>query len=166
MKNILWLMGLIVLMLVAAGTYTYLKPAPANEAVAPATQTVSIYLARSGETDIELVAVEREVVFSDVAEELMRSALSVLVQGPSADEVEAGLSSPFNEGTVVNSVVMNEGVVTADFNEQFDFQMGGSARVMAMRQSVEQTLRQFLSDESVTFRLTINHGEREAVLEP
>jgi spore germination protein GerM len=54
-------------------------------------------------------------------------------------------------------------VARVDFDEQLNYQVGGSCRVMAIRAQIEQTLKQFSTVDSVI--ISVN-GQTEGILEP
>jgi len=125
------------------------------------TRTIMVYFNKSEPTDIVQVAVERNII-KTVA--VATAAMQELLKGPTEAEKAEGLTTAINAGTVLNYVKINAGIATVDFNEQFDFQMGGSARVRAIYQQIFKTLTQFSTVKEI--KLTINHGERPANLEP
>jgi len=125
-------------------------------------QTILVYFNKNEPTDIVQVAVKRTIP-NRVA--VAHAAIQKLLDGPTANEmVDNGLSTAINSGTIVNYVKINNGVATVDFNDKFDFQMGGSARVGAIYQQIYKTLTQFPTIKSI--KITINNGERPANLEP
>jgi len=162
MKYVYGILGMIVLALVANWAYQA-SPKPVAE---PTTQTVLVYYTIPTETDMDFVAVEREVPVSDNGDVLALATLQELVKGTTDAERAQGIMSSFNDGTEVNSVKFEDGVVTIDFNETFDAQMGGSMRVRAISQTIRRTVQQFNQTTEYTIKLTVNNGEREAVLEP
>jgi len=127
----------------------------------PVTRTILVYFNKSEPTDIVQVAVERTIV-KTVA--VATAAMQELLKGPTEAEKAAGLTTAINAGTVLNYVRIDNGVATVDFNSQFDFQMGGSARVRAIYQQIFKTLTQFSTIQDI--KLTIDHGSRPANLEP
>ncbi|AKM84616.1 TPA: hypothetical protein DHW58_02635 [Patescibacteria group bacterium] len=162
MKYLYWLIGLVIL--VGVGWLAYqAAPRPVEE---PTTQKVFVYYTLLTETDMDLVAVEREVPVNDNKNVLALEALRELVKGPTDAEQTQGIYSSFNDGTEVNSVALADGVAIIDFNETFDTPMGGSARVRAISQTLLKTVQQFDQATEYTLGLTVNNGERDAVLEP
>ncbi|RLC37402.1 hypothetical protein DRH29_02275 [candidate division Kazan bacterium] len=159
MKYIIWIIVLGVMALVA---YQYVNNSdsfnqPTN------TQEVLVFFNENKPTEVVQVGVKRKVEASDDEAKLALRAVEKLLEGPTASEEKRGLLTAIPEGTVVHSVNVQNGVATVDFNEAFDFQVGGATLVTAIREQVEQTLRQFRSISFV--KMTIN-GQREAVLEP
>ena len=131
-------------------------PKPASD-----TQDIVVYFSRSEPTEIVQVAVDRMVEKTD---DIASTAIRELLKGPTESEKAQGLTTAIANGTVLNYVRIENGVATVDFNDKFDYQMGGSARVTAIRGQIEKTLFQFPGIKEVV--ITINFGERPAVLEP
>jgi len=160
MKLLLNFLGLVVLAL--AGFWVYSQFSTSGFLLKTSQpREVLVYFNKVEENDIIQQAVTREVAPADDA---MTQAIKELLIGPTEEEKAQGLSTALNEGTELNYIRVENGTATLDFNDRFDFQMGGSARVLALRQQIEKTLKQF--PEITTIKLTINQGEREAVLEP
>ncbi|MDP3995631.1 MAG: GerMN domain-containing protein, partial [bacterium] len=63
----------------------------------------------------------------------------------------------------IKSLSVEDGVAQVEFDEQLEFQVGGSCRVSAIRAQISETLKQFLSVEEVV--ISIN-GRMEDVLQP
>lgn len=158
MKSFYWL--LIGLVLGATGFWLF-QQYNSVLVIPPVTRTIMVYFNKSEPTDIVQVAVERNIV-KTVA--VATAAMQELLKGPTEAEKAEGLTTAINAGTVLNYVRIDDGVATVDFNDQFDFQMGGSARVMSINQQILKTLTQFSTIK--TIKITINHGERPANLEP
>ncbi len=127
----------------------------------PPRQEVSIYFSQAQDNEIVQVPVKRIV---PRYQEPMTYAIKALIEGPTAEEKAQGLGNSLNAGTKLNYIQLSDGVATLDFNERFDTPMGGSARVMAIYQELFRTMTQF--PEVREIKLTINNGQREAVLEP
>ena len=125
------------------------------------TQEILVYFNRSEPTDIVQIAVGRIIPKTKA---VATAAIQELLQGPTAEEKAQGLTTAINQGTVLNYVRIDAGVATVDFNDQFDFRMGGSAQVRAIYQQIYKTLTQFPTIKEI--KITINHGERPANLEP
>jgi len=158
-KYIIWLLIGVVLGAGVYWLYQRYNSAPVNS---PGEQmTISVYFAKSEPTDIAIVSVKRTIP-KTVA--VATAAMQELLKGPTDAEKAQGLSTAINSGTILNYVRIENGVATVDFNDRFDFQMGGSARVMAINQQILKTLTQFPTIK--TIKLTINQGERPANLEP
>jgi hypothetical protein len=70
---------------------------------------------------------------------MARLLVEALVGGPGRSERAAGASTPFPEGSGVQSVVLRDGVITVDFNDRLR-NVGGSCRAEMIRESVTSTL--------------------------
>ena len=81
-----------------------------------------------------------------------RSAMEGLLEGPSAAERAAGLTSEIPEGTTLNGVSVANGTVTVDLSGEFD-DGGGSASMQSRVAQVVATLTQFPGFERVAFRI-------------
>jgi len=91
------------------------------------------------------------------------TALNLLLKGPSADEKNAGFFTSINTNVTLKKLTIQSGVAKADFDEQLQFQVGGSCRVSAIRAEITQTLKQFSTVKSVI--ISIN-GKTEDILQP
>ena len=160
-----WPLATIPLVLFGIWIYTTTMRLEQNEN-ADLTQPVLVYYTIPTETDFDFVAVERGVPRTDDMDALALSALREWVKGPTDLEKAQGMGSSLNEGAEVNSVKIESGQATVDFNDKFDTPMGGSARVMSIGRSIERIMKQFGVDGMANITLTINNGERAAVLEP
>jgi spore germination protein GerM len=63
----------------------------------------------------------------------------------------------------IQSLTIENGVAKVDFDEQLEFQVGGSCRVVAIRVQIIETLKQFPTVNSVI--ISIN-GRTEYILQP
>jgi len=160
-----WTLAIIPLVLLGIWIYTVTVRLKQNENAA-LTQPVLVYYTIPTETDFDFVAVERGVPRTDSMDTLALSALREWVKGPTDLEKAQGMGSSLNDGTEVNSVKIENGQATIDFNDKFDTPMGGSARVMSISRSIERIMKQFGVNGMTNIKLTINNGGREAVLEP
>ena len=124
------------------------------------TVDVKVFFPRFLENDVEFVPVRRVVPRSP---SIATSTLNELLKGPTIDERAQGLANPIPEGTMLKSVEVNGGVAHADFDERMEFQMGGSVRVMAIRQMIIRTLKQFPDVREVIISV---EGRTEDVLQP
>ena len=79
------------------------------------------------------------------------------------EEINNGFVSNINLGTRVQKLTIENGVVKVDFDEQLEFQVGGSCRVAAIRAQITETLKQFPTVDSVI--ISIN-GRTEDILQP
>ncbi|MFA7295087.1 MAG: GerMN domain-containing protein [Candidatus Paceibacterota bacterium] len=127
--------------------------------------TINVYFGNSLKDpeamDCSLVfPVERKI---KKTEAVGRAALEELLKGPTAEEKNEGYFSSINEGVKINSLVIENGVAKADFDEKLEYQVGGSCRVLAIASQIRQTLKQFSSVNNVI--ISIN-GRTEDILQP
>jgi hypothetical protein len=80
------------------------------------------------------------------------AALKTLLEGPSADEAAAGLTSEVPAGTTLRALSIEAGVATVDLSGRFAAG-GGSLSMMARVAEVVYTLTQFPTVKAVDFRL-------------
>jgi len=104
--------------------------------------------------------VEREVPKTQA---VARAALEELLKGPTENEKEQGFLTNINPGVTIQSLTIEDGVARVDFDEQLEFQVGGSCRVAAISAQIRETLKQFPTVESVI--ISIN-GRTEDILQP
>ncbi len=158
MRHIFWLL---IGVIIGAGGYWLFQQYNSALVNPSVTRTIMVYFNKSEPTDIVQVAVERNIVKTAA---VATATMQELLKGPTATEKAEGLTTAINAGTALNYVRIDNGVATVDFNDQFDFQMGGSARVRAIYQQIYKTLTQFSTIKEI--KITVNHGERDANLEP
>ncbi len=94
---------------------------------------------------------------------IARAAISQLLGGITAAEANRGLTTALNEGTALNTLTIENGVATADFNDNLTRLVAGSCRVQAIRAQITETLKQFPSITSVV--ISVN-GRSEDILQP
>lgn len=87
-------------------------------------------------------------------------ALNLLAKGPSDSEASSGFTSALTGKTVLKSLVIKDGIATADFSS---LPSGGSCAVGQARAQIEQTLKQFSTVKSVKILL---NGEAATALQP
>ncbi len=92
-----------------------------------------------------------------------RKALELLLQGTSSLDIEQGFFTSINPYVEIQSLVIKDGVAKVDFNEQLEFQIGGSCRVSAIRSQITETLKQFPTVKNVV--ISINN-RTEDILQP
>jgi spore germination protein GerM len=145
--------GCLVLLVAVAVTGCRVVPPPQVDA--------KVYFVRPTSQDIELVAVSRRVSGEiPLAEAVLRE----LLKGPTAAERREGLTSLIPEGAALRSVsVSDSGVAWADFSEGQQQGVGGSMRVMGIRQQIEGTLMWISGITSVILSV---EGQTEGVLQP
>lgn len=99
-------------------------------------------------------------------EGVARAAIEELLKGPTQQEIKSGYYTSINSGVKLNDISIqktNPPSALVDFDEQLQFQVGGSCRVAAIRAQITQTLKQFPSIEDVI--ISIN-GRTEDILQP
>jgi len=106
------------------------------------------------------IAAERRV---SKTKAVAKAALEALLRGATQEEINNGFVSNINLGTRVQKLTIENGVVKVDFDEQLEFQVGGSCRVAAIRAQITETLKQFPTVDSVI--ISIN-GRTEDILQP
>lgn len=94
---------------------------------------------------------------------LARIALEKLLNGPTDSEKNEGFFTSINQGVKIQKLTIANGVAKVDFDEQLEFQVGGSCRVSAIRAEITETLKQFSSVQSVI--ISIN-SRTEDILQP
>lgn len=90
-------------------------------------------------------------------------ALAELLKGPTAAEQRQQYGTTVPDGTLVNSLVIRDGIAYADFNEGLEAYGGGSCRVAAIRAQITETLKQFPTVNEVV--ISVN-GRTEDILQP
>jgi len=104
--------------------------------------------------------VDREVIRT---ESVARAALEELLEGTTEQEEEEGFFTSINKGVEIKGLSVKDGVARVEFDEQLEFQVGGSCRVAAIRAQISETLKQFPTVEEVI--ISIN-GRTEDILQP
>ena len=104
--------------------------------------------------------VEREVAKTQA---IARVALEELLKGVNEEEKNQGYFTNINPNVTIQSLKIENGIAYVDFNEQLEFQVGGSCRVSAIRAQITQTLKQFSTIKDVI--ISIN-GRKEDILQP
>ncbi|MBN1972848.1 MAG: GerMN domain-containing protein [Sedimentisphaerales bacterium] len=92
-----------------------------------------------------------------------RAALEELLKGPTEQEKEAGFFTSINTGVKIQKLSVINGIARVDFDKQLDFQVGGSARVRAIRAEIIQTLMQFSTVNQVIISID---GRTQDILQP
>jgi germination protein M len=80
------------------------------------------------------------------------AAMRELLEGPTDQEREAGLSTSIPEGTTLNDITIQDGIATVDLSASFEAG-GGSLSMAARLAQVVYTLTQFPTVDSVLFEL-------------
>ena len=104
--------------------------------------------------------VEREIIKTQA---VARAALEELLKGASEKEESEGFFTSINPGVKIQRLTIENETAKVDFDEQMEFQMGGSCRVAAIRAQITETLKQFPSVKNVI--ISIN-GRTEDILQP
>ncbi len=107
----------------------------------------------------KVYSVEREV-FENKA---IIQALEELLKGSTLEEQEEGYFTNINHSVNINSLIVEDNIAKVDFDEQLEYQVGGSCRVMAIRSQITGTLVQFSEINDVI--ISIN-GRIEDILQP
>ncbi|MFA4936918.1 MAG: GerMN domain-containing protein [Patescibacteria group bacterium] len=89
--------------------------------------------------------------------------LESLLIGPTDDEKEQGYFTSINQGVVIQNFIIEQCVVRVDFNQQLEYQVGGSCRVTNIRQQIISTLQQFPELKQVIISID---GRTEDILQP
>ncbi|MBU0476896.1 tryptophan-rich sensory protein [Patescibacteria group bacterium] len=106
------------------------------------------------------IAVERQVPKTLA---VAKAATEALLRGATQEEIYQGFVSNINSGVRIQKLTIEDGVAKADFDEQLEFQVGGSCRVAAIMAQITETLKQFPTVDSVI--ISIN-GRTEDILNP
>ncbi len=94
---------------------------------------------------------------------LARAALEELLKGPSEQEKSRGYFNSINSGVKIQKLTIENGTAKVDFDEQLEFQVGGSCRVAAIRAQITETLKQFPRVKDVIISID---GRTEDILQP
>jgi len=94
---------------------------------------------------------------------IAKAATEALLRGATQEEINQGFVSNINSGVRIQSLIIEDGVAEVDFDEQLEFQVGGSCRVLAIRAQIIETLKQFPTIDDVI--ISIN-GRTEDILQP
>lgn len=92
-----------------------------------------------------------------------RAALDELLKGVMPSEKDDGFTTQINRGVEIQKLTIENGVAKVDFNEQLEFGVAGSCRVLGIRAQIEETLKQFPTINDV--EISIN-GKSEGILQP
>jgi hypothetical protein len=128
--------------------------------------TVKIFLSDSrfaGEPYFDCsrtIAAERKVP-KTVA--VAKIAIEALLRGATQEEINQGFVSNINSGARIQKLTIENSVAKVDFDEQLEFQVGGSCRVAAIRAQITDTLKQFPAVDDVL--ISIN-DRTEDILQP
>ena len=129
--------------------------------VSPPQVDAKVFLVKAPSQETEFVAVPRHVSADiPVAEAVLRE----LLKGPTTAERGQGLASLISKGAALRSISVTEmGVARADFSEGLQQGVGGSMRVLGIRQQIETTL---MAIPGITSVILSVEGETEGILQP
>lgn len=108
----------------------------------------------------EVFPVEREVPKTQA---VARAALEELLKGVRLEEQNQGFFTSINPNVKIQSLVIENNTAKVDFDDQLEFQVGGSCRVSAISAQIRETLKQFSTVKEVV--ISIN-GRTEDILQP
>ncbi|MEK7061661.1 MAG: GerMN domain-containing protein [Patescibacteria group bacterium] len=92
-----------------------------------------------------------------------RAALEELLKGPTRQEILDGFFTSINPDVKIQKLTIENTVAKVDFDDNLEKNVGGSCRVVAIRNQIIQTLLQFKTIQSVI--ISIN-GRTEDILQP
>ncbi|MBI4276254.1 GerMN domain-containing protein [Candidatus Uhrbacteria bacterium] len=92
-----------------------------------------------------------------------RAALGELIGGPTEFELKGGYFTSLNPEFSIQKLSIVKGTAYVDFDERFNFQVGGACQIQMIRAQVEDTLKQFSTVKNVV--ISVN-GQTELILEP
>ena len=95
--------------------------------------------------------------------QVAQAALTELLKGPTISETKQGFFTSINPNVKIQSLVLKDGVIKAEFDEQLEYQVGGSCRVRMIVTQITETLKQFPTVDDVI--ISIN-GRTEDILQP
>ena len=107
--------------------------------------TLRVYFVRDERVGVAI----REL---EATEAVAAASLRALLEGPTAEERAAGLSTQVPSGTRLLGVTIADGIATIDLSEEFQ-SGGGSASMLARVAQVVYTATQFPTVERVAFRI-------------
>lgn len=165
--------GVMVGVLAAAGFYLFTAetwapaetPTGVSDGIKPEFLMVEVFFGNSGfnpnAEDCSLVyPVSRKVAKTQA---VGKAALEELLKGPTEDEKQQGYYSALNSGIKLQNLTIEDGIAKADFDEQLQYQIGGSCRIQAIRSEIVRTLKQFPTVKDVIISID---GETELILQP
>lgn len=149
-----------------------IAPTPAEAVSPPAAETpakniiVKIYF-NNPKTDpnwefecSNVLPVEREIPYT---KSVALATINELLKGPTDAEKTKGYVSNINSGVKVQKLTIVNSVAKIDFNEQLQYQVGGSCKTSAIIAQIKQTLKQFKTIKDVIISID---GESESILQP
>jgi len=129
--------------------------------LASETTIVKVYFSLNSEsaTCEHVVSVERTI---PKTEAVATAAINELLKGPIDQEIGV-YGTSINPDVKIQNLKIENGTAYIDFDEQLDYQMGGSCRVTAIRAQITETLKQFPTVEDVVISID---GRTEGILQP
>lgn len=106
------------------------------------------------------MAVERQVPKTLA---VAKAAIEALLRGATEEEINQGFVSNINSGVRLQKLTIENGTAKVDFDEQMEYQVGGSCRVATIRAQITDTLKQFPTVGNVI--ISIN-GRTKDILQP
>jgi len=92
-----------------------------------------------------------------------RAALEELLKGPTRQEIVEGFFTSINPDVKIQKLTIENGIANVDFDNNLEKNVGGSCRVLAIRNQITQTLLQFDTVQSVVISID---GRVEDILQP
>jgi hypothetical protein len=92
-----------------------------------------------------------------------RAAVEELLKGPDEKEKAGGYFTSINQGVKIQKLSIENGIARIDFDKQIEYQLGGSARVGAIRSQITETLKQFPTVKEVIISVD---GRVEDAIQP
>ncbi len=105
-------------------------------------------------------SVQREITETQA---VGRTALEELLKGPTGQEKSDGFFTSINPDVKIQKLTIKDGIARVDFNEQLEYEVGGSCRVSAIRAQITETLKQFSTVKEVIISID---GRTEDILQP
>ncbi|MDD5711067.1 MAG: GerMN domain-containing protein [Candidatus Colwellbacteria bacterium] len=127
------------------------------------TTTVKVHFSTMPEGSTECnttVAVERVIPRTQA---VARAALEELLKGPTQEEKDQNLFTSINPGVKVQSLTIESGIARVDFDQQLQYQVGGSCRIAAIYAEIRNTLKEFPTVQEVVISID---GDTEMILQP
>lgn len=94
---------------------------------------------------------------------IAKKTIEELLAGPTIGEIGDGMLTIIPSGVKLNSLLIKNGVATADFNDKLTSKVAGSCTVGAIRAQITETLKQFPTISDVV--ISVN-GVSEGILQP
>lgn len=122
-------------------------------------------LVREGDSCVQMFALGRDVLDSEVPAIRLRETLLALLAGPTTTETADDYFSSIPVGTQLHSLYVNDDAaeVRLDFTSAID--AGGSCRVLGIRTQIEQTVRAVMGDE-FSVVISVDGGNPDEALQP